>query len=599
MVEHSQIADPNGVRLLRGPRETRSIAPTQGGSSPDSELRTGLRVFALVIGLVCVGSYAVQLLLELGLGALDWARWDWIRETTEAIVQGSLAVLVWLCARRTEWTPRQRRAVALVLYFVFVSVSTAYDAYYLDTRRFSIYPSWICLIVFMYGMLVPAKVRHHAKVAGLASAAIPLGSILMWTFDLYPATGPVVDAYRFQNVATASVTASIPVWFCAAVAIFVVNATAKKRERIQALSDRLQQLGSYELVRKLGEGGMGEVWEARHALLARPAAIKLIRPKLLTGQTQPGQEHEGLNVLLERFAREARTTAKLTSPHTVRLYDYGRTPDNTFFYAMEFLDGLDLEQLVRMHGPLPEARVRHLMLQACDSLAEAHGQGLIHRDIKPANLYVCRKGCTLDHLKVLDFGLVLDFVAPSKPTTDPDAGRLTQAGLIQGTPWYMAPEQAMSGDGLDQRVDIYALGCVAYFLLTGREVFSGQNSMAVLVQHVSHPPPPLRERNPTLHVTPAFEDLILTMLAKNRDHRPHDARTLAGLLRRLSLPSMWDQDSAETWAKEVGAWGYVAPPPADLPFAIDAQDTPTASGPLRNPEEILDGVDITRMQRPV
>ena len=214
---------------------------------------------------------------------------------------------------------------------------------------------------------------------------------------------------------------------------------------------------------------MGEVWRARHRLLIRPAAIKLIRQRALGAMAGDPE------LLVRRFEREARATAALTSPHTVQLYDFGVTEDGRLYYVMELLDGLDLDTLVRQHGPLPAERVVHLLRQVCSALQDAHGNGLVHRDIKPANVVVSRAGTTFDFVKVLDFGLVkLD----SARSADKDAIKLSAEGSWSGTPGYMAPEVVLGAADTDHRVDLYALGCVAYWLLTGKMVFEGENAHA-------------------------------------------------------------------------------------------------------------------------
>ncbi|HEY5951807.1 MAG TPA: serine/threonine protein kinase, partial [Kofleriaceae bacterium] len=246
------------------------------------------------------------------------------------------------------------------------------------------------------------------------------------------------------------------------------RAVGAARAQARSAEERAKQLGSYRLVEKLGTGGMGEVWRAEHQLLARKAAIKLVRPDVL-------RDREHAPLIQERFRREAQTLASMRSRHTIELYDYGVTDDGTFFYVMELLDGLDLSELVQQDGPQPAARVIAIISQACQSLAEAHDAGLLHRDIKPANIELCRAADEVDIVKVLDFGIVhniADPVAPvriTSPTKTPqsDSGpRLTTEGVVIGTPGYIPPEQAVAAP-LDSRGDLYALGCVAWYLLTG------------------------------------------------------------------------------------------------------------------------------------
>jgi serine/threonine-protein kinase len=280
---------------------------------------------------------------------------------------------------------------------------------------------------------------------------------------------------------------------------------------------------------------MGEVWRASHQMLARPAAIKLIRTDRLAQVT--GEE---ANTLLQRFDLEAQVTASLTSPHTVALYDFGVTEDGTFYYVMELLHGLDVERLVERFGPMPAERCVALLAQACDSLEEAHARGVIHRDIKPANLHVGRMGTRWDMVKVLDFGLVLRDSAPGR--AEP---RLTAPDQVGGTPAFMAPEMVL-GREVDGRADLYALGCVAYWLLTGSMVFEGKTSLEVIMRHVDTQPVPPSQRAP-LAVPRELEALVLSCLAKDPAARPADAAALRRGLRAVPLAEPWTDDDAARW----------------------------------------------------
>jgi serine/threonine-protein kinase len=286
---------------------------------------------------------------------------------------------------------------------------------------------------------------------------------------------------------------------------------------------------------------MGEVWRASHRTLARPAAIKLIRPESLGGEP---------HLAGARFEREAQAIASLQSPNTVALYDYGSTQDGTLFLVMELLDGVDLEELVRQHGPLPAERVAHILRQACASLAEAHARALIHRDIKPANIYLCRRALEHDVVKVLDFGLA------SRLASDTAAAQalVTRPDLIAGTPAYLSPETAMDGM-LDRRADLYALGCVAFWLLTGRLVFEAATVAAVLVAHAREAPPRASSLV-TLPVPEALDQLVLDCLAKNPAARPQSADVLAERLAAVHFARPWTPAAAAQW------WATNRPPPS-------------------------------------
>jgi serine/threonine-protein kinase len=298
---------------------------------------------------------------------------------------------------------------------------------------------------------------------------------------------------------------------------------------------RAQELGSYNLRELIGRGGMGEVWRASHNMLARPAAIKLIRSDTL------GMQPAGLDVAQARFEREAQVTASLQSSHTVDLYDYGVSDDGSFYYVMELLDGLDLESLVERFGPLPAERVIHILLQACLSLGEAHRRGLIHRDLKPANLFLCQRAFEHDFLKVLDFGLVRYSALASEREES-----VTKTGLFAGTPAYMAPEMAMGADDLDERADIYALGCVAYRLLSGHSVFEESNPVATMFAHVNKSPQPPSAVS-ELAIPPELDAVVLACLSKDPDGRPSTAEDLARELREIGLPQPWTRERAAAW----------------------------------------------------
>lgn len=298
---------------------------------------------------------------------------------------------------------------------------------------------------------------------------------------------------------------------------------------------RAREMGSYELIDLIGRGGMGEVWRARHRMLVREAAIKLIRREALCCDSE-----EAILATRRRFEREAQATASLSSPHTVSLYDYGVSSDGVFYYVMEMLYGLDMQKFVERFGPVPAARAVYWLRQVCLSLAEAHEKGILHRDIKPKNLFVCRLGLEYDFVKVLDFGL-----AKLRQTADQDT-QLTQEGKTTGTPAYMSPELAMGTHEVDARSDIYALGCVAYWLVTGKLVFEHRNSLSMALAHVQQIPVPPSQRT-EIDVPADFERLILRCLSKNPDDRPSSAKELGRLLAGLESASLWTEERAEEW----------------------------------------------------
>ncbi len=324
-----------------------------------------------------------------------------------------------------------------------------------------------------------------------------------------------------------------------AVAIFVFTLfVTRLRQQAQHEALKAQQLGQYKLEAKIGQGGMGVVYRGHHAMLRRPTAIKLLDVEKTT------------DVSIARFEREVRLTSQLSHPNTISIYDFGRTPEGVFYYAMELLDGMNLEALVHEAGPLPEGRVIYLLTQMCGSLNEAHGLGLIHRDVKPANIMVCRLGGMFDVAKLLDFGLVKAVDAKR------EAG-LTAANAVMGTPLYMSPETVAGSDKVDARSDLYSLGCVGYFLLTGTTVFTGDSLAEVFRKHTSAAPVPPSQRL-RRSVEPTLEMLILRCLAKSPEDRPGSAEEIAEELAKCESASGWSSAAARAWwtqrqAKTTGA----------------------------------------------
>ena len=380
--------------------------------------------------------------------------------------------------------------------------------------------SWICVLVVVHAIIVP-HTRGRTLAAALVAASMdPLGLAIANARGVPMPPLPIL------------VWAVLPNYVCAGVAVIGAHVITRLGREVRTA----RELGSYRLGELLGRGGMGEVYLARHRFLARPAAIKLIRldPAL-------ARRAREMDVQVKRFRREAEAAASLHSPNTIALYDFGLTDDGTLYYVMELLDGLDLETLVERYGPQPAARVVHLLRQACRSLAEAHAAGLIHRDIKPANLFACRVGLEADFMKVLDFGLVKS-VRPAGP----DESLATQPGEAAGTPAYMAPEIATGERELDHRADLYSLGCVAYWLLTGRTVFQADTPVKMMLEHIrSTPEPP--SGHTELPVPSDLERVVLACLAKRRDDRPADAAELARLLEACELGDEWTEQRARAW----------------------------------------------------
>lgn len=372
-----------------------------------------------------------------------------------------------------------------------------------------------------YGLLIPNRWQRALRVV------IPL--------VLLPIALPLIMAERHDALCglCAGYSSPLTVSGVAAFSVFGGVLAVYGSHHINSLRTEVHEatkIGQYELVRMLGEGGMGEVWEASHGLLARPAAIKLISRQAMESDV------EGLDVTLRRFEREAKATAMLKSPHTVEVYDFGMTSDSQLYYVMEKLEGVDLESMVDRFGPLPPERVVHMLTGVCCSLAEAHEQGLTHRDIKPANIFCCRLGMTRDFVKVLDFGLV----KTARLASDPEI----TSNQAMGTPAFIAPE-TMDGEEVDGRADIYALGCVAFWLLTGRYVFESNAPMEMAIAHARYDPPTVSDKAKQ-DIPEALEAVIMQCLEKDPADRPQTADDLARALAECGL-APWTQQSALNW----------------------------------------------------
>jgi len=299
---------------------------------------------------------------------------------------------------------------------------------------------------------------------------------------------------------------------------------------------RAEDIGSYTLTYQIGKGGMGEVWRAKHKTLARDAAVKLIRPEVLSSSSGRLEQ-----LLRRRFEREAQVTASLRSPHTVALYDFGQAKDGAFYYVMELLEGIDLQSLVTRFGPMQPVRVIHILRQVSQSLEEAHRAGLVHRDIKPRNILLGKLGLEYDFAKVLDFGLV-----KALHTDESDRTLTTMDGVTTGTPAYLSPEVAMGHREIDGRADLYSLGCTAYFMLTGKMVFDAPSPTALAIAHVQTPPRPMSERC-ELPIPAGLEAIVMRLIEKDPERRIQSARDLARSLRALRDVETWTPERAEEW----------------------------------------------------
>jgi tRNA A-37 threonylcarbamoyl transferase component Bud32 len=459
------------------------------------------------------------------------------------------ALLVWRLAAWKGMSTRAKLYAGLafeVLGSYGISASEYHDIvapimYRMGASDFGL--SWVAVWVMLFTVVVPSPPRLALLTAGLSLSAVPVMYALGGNIPLHPVEYFFILIFPYLVVLGMAYVGSRVVYGLGA-------AVTKARE-----------MGSYRLVERLGKGGMGEVWRAKHRMLARPAAIKLIRPEMLGAKDPATRE-----MLLRRFEREAQATALMRSSHTMELYDFGMADDGTFYYVMELLDGFDLDELVERFGPVPPERAVHFLRQICASLAEAHEAGLIHRDVKPANLYVCRYGREVDFIKVLDFGLVKQERAPEEGGDKLTVGDMSPGG----TPSFMSPEQALGDGEVDGRSDIYAVGCVAYWLLTGSLVFKGTTPIETIVLHVNREPEPPSRR--TGRPIPSdLEAIVLACLAKQPADRPQTADELAARLESVRTMDEWTPLRARDW------WD-VNRPGADVAEPVLAQAAAAESG---------------------
>jgi hypothetical protein len=426
-----------------------------------------------------------------------------------------------LVARNRRISAASLHSLGLVYEVVicFIIALTTYWPYYNDK---GLLPNltWVPAVVILFPLILPGPPRRMLAAAIVAGAMAPLALVVLNVFGDVPVGG---GDYFEATIASA---------FSVGFAYMGARVLYRLGREVAAA----RELGSYRLEERLGQGGMGEVWRARHRMLARPAAIKLIRPST-AANGRAGISKESMS----RFEREAQVIARLRSPHTVDLFDFGVADNGAFYYVMELLDGLDADSLVRRFGPVPAERAIYLLTQICHSLSEAESCGLIHRDIKPANIFLCRYGEDCDFVKVLDFGLVKAFDEPKE--TGP---ALTRENMVHGTPAFIAPEQALGRGDVDGRVDIYATGCVAYWLLTGQLVFTADTPMGYLMHHI-HTPPRAPSSIAELPIPPELDTLILDCLAKDPTLRPQSARELSHRLSQIDSASGWTEARARTW----------------------------------------------------
>jgi len=494
------------------------------GSSPhmNNETRDVLRIRLLAASTLFFAGFSAFLVRWFFVDAETGTEWLFGVHCFVTLIMGLVAVVLY--QKRDLSLPKLRLAELIVfgdpaIYFVLITQQKLYHSANLaEGAHLPIVLAPWMMLIYAYALFIPNSWQRASIVL------VPLGvtpiAVILFQWANCPAFKHCFAKEEYQNYISEQ---SIIMLLNLSIAIVGVHLISKLRREVFAA----KQLGQYRLKQKLGSGGMGDVYLAEHQMMKRPCAIKLIK----ADKTSDPQA-------LARFEREVRSTAKLSHWNSIDIYDYGHTADGTFYYVMEYLPGHNLGELVDTGGPLPPARVVHLMKQVCAALAEAHGIGLVHRDIKPANIFCAYRGGEFDVAKLLDFGL-------AKPTKHTGDAQLTQEGSITGSPLFMSPEQATGERDADIRSDIYSLGAVLYFMLAGRPPFAYEQPMKVIVAHVSEDPPLLREFAP--HVPLELEEIVQRCLEKDADDRFQTVAALQQALGEVVLDDQWSSALAADW----------------------------------------------------
>lgn len=519
--EAADSAHPSRESLHAARRQARVelIAGTAPHLTSQTErlLRVRLRMAVLVLFFGFV-AFLVRNVFELDFSVTREAVGFWLQAGV-TVVLGLLSVL--LCCGRALSLGWLRLSELLIFglpagLFLFAEYSIAMTS---SERGYFDFPGgfWLVLI-YTYALFIPNTPRRAAVVISLLTAA-PLAHflIMFWTM---PQVGAVVETDHLTGIPLMFVLSALG-------SIYGAGAIGSLRREVH----QAKQLGQYQLKRRIGAGGMGEVYFAEHQLLKRPCVIKLIRPE------QAGDER-----VLARFQREVRATARLSHWNNIDVFDYGRACCGTFYYVMEYLPGMSLGELVDRYGPMSPERVIYLLRQVCDALSEAHSIGLIHRDIKPGNIFAAYRGGLYDVAKLLDFGLVKPLVEDDQPT------QITLDGGITGTPLFMSPEQATGDTAPDARSDVYSLGAVAYYLLTGRPPFEHERPVKLMIAHAREEVvPPSKHR---AEVPDDLEQVVLRCLAKSPEDRYPTAAALGEALSKCQAAAHWSREDAARWWRE-------------------------------------------------
>ncbi|OGT82520.1 MAG: hypothetical protein A3H91_03535 [Gammaproteobacteria bacterium RIFCSPLOWO2_02_FULL_61_13] len=478
-----------------------------------------LAALALIFGVVT----AIAVVVNIGLRY--WAPRHAIQESAASyafvIALAGLSFLMWWLIDRRKFPDRALTiaGLAYVLLFGFsIALGHAQSLWWLENERMQ-GTTWLCVWILLQPILLPTTLRQSLVITILLALCAPAAvTLIVIYFDLGMPGFITYFSVTFPNLVAAGV------------ALF----TARVMQQLDSEVTRVRSMGSYHLKHKLGQGGMGEVWEATHGLLSHSAAIKLIDPGALLQQDARSKQ------ITERFFQEARAVSSLSSPHTVQLFDFGVSDAGTLYIVMELLDGDDLHWIIKRNGCMPPARAMHILLQICDSLEEAHDRGLLHRDIKPANVFLCRLGVEYDYVKVLDFGIA---------RTMAELNENPAAHAVEGTPAFMAPE-ALSGTGsVDARSDIYSIGCVALWMLTGTYLPRRQHSVGIRRANSVEEFQP-DEKLRAERVPSDLQKVVVSCLEEQPDPRPASISALRENLIACNIGARWTNDDARAWWRD-------------------------------------------------
>lgn len=504
-----------------------------GGSTPATVSSRVLRLRLLLFFWIGLGTsltvYLVDHYVFSRHGRIDWSPFQPYYD--QLFLAHALSFLLGIVSLSIKTWPVRALQIIDLLVLLFNALVITFSFAVFSPLTPAIYP--YALILFAHAAFVPIPMWIQLALALSTALSFPLGQVL--TYRYIPA---VQDKWATvgQGFEKATIAQTIDVLILAVISVVITKILYNFRFDLS----RAHRLGNYILKGEIGRGGMGVVFEASHAFLTRPTAIKVMVPK--------GNDS---GLAMARFEKEVMLSASLTHPNTITIFDYGHCADQTFYYAMEMLEGMDLQKLVEKFGPLPAHRVAYLMNQVCGSLVEAHDKGIIHRDIKPSNIFITQRGGLYDFVKVLDFGLAKEFKKPQE-----DA--LTQTGAFMGTPRYSAPELIQSKGEVDGRTDLYMLGAAAYWALTGHPPFAESDSIDLLVDHVKTIP-----KRPTevteLAIPKEMDDIIMKLLEKSPWARYQSPTELIAALASIAFSRTWDQAAAKAW------WALHLPPSRAMP----------------------------------